>query len=115
MITSESTGGVSENAVVVDLESSKVAASGGKQKRRNYSKGADYERMKKAVHDWTKKCGDYYDDDGEPRSQKMFCHALGLPLKTFRKYIGQILVKGVPLITQKLDEVPLIIYAFHEK
>ena len=39
MITSESTGGVSENAVVVDLESSKVAASGGKQKRRNYPKG----------------------------------------------------------------------------
>ena len=77
MITSESTGGVSENAVVVDLESSKVAASGGKQKRRNYSKGADYERMKKALNDWTKKCGAYYDDGGEPRSQKMFAMRWG--------------------------------------
>ena len=46
-------------------------------------RGADYERMKKAVDDWTKKCGDYYDDDGEPKVSEDVLPCVGAATKDF--------------------------------
>ena len=69
-------------APVVDNQQKK------KKSRTNWGKGEDHVKMDKAIHDWSKKEGDIYDDNGEMINDwKVFANRLGIPATTFYQYI----------------------------
>ena len=59
-----------------------------KKSRTNWGKGENRVKMAKAIHDWSKKEGDIYDDNGEMIDDwKVFANRLDIPLNSFYKYI----------------------------
>ena len=58
-----------------------------KKSRVGYAEGEEYDRLSKAIYDWDNDTGDKLDPNGEPLSMRAFCIEVGIPKKTFEKYV----------------------------
>jgi hypothetical protein len=72
-----------EAAPAAYAEASNVVANKNKQKRTNWSEGANYEKLRLAVEQWDTE-GATLDENGEDLSMVVYCSSIGIPYHTFK-------------------------------